>query len=201
MRRAGAAARGKIFPPRHRPPHPLVSETPETPLVIQRATEADATAIAELRLAVARELTAQFGRGTWSFVAESELSVRAELRTSVLLIARDVQALVGTLRLSLRNPWLGDTNFFRAGTRPVFLTSMAIAPARQRQGVGRALLAAAARTARELGADAIRLDAYDAPAGAGEFYRKSGFREVRRGSYNGTRLIWFELGLASEASG
>jgi hypothetical protein len=40
--------------------------------------------------------------------------------------------------------------------------------------------------------DAIRLDAYDAEAGAGEFYRKYGFREVGRASYRNVPLIYFE---------
>jgi hypothetical protein len=44
-------------------------------------------------------------------------------------------------------------------------------------------------------ADAIRLDAWDAQAGAGEFYRKCGYREVGRAAYRKTRLIYFELAL------
>ena len=43
--------------------------------------------------------------------------------------------------------------------------------------------------------DAIRLDAYDSQAGAGEFYRKCGFREAGRASYRGTPLIYFEMPL------
>ncbi len=39
----------------------------------------------------------------------------------------------------------------------------------------------------------IRLDAYDAPAGAGEFYRKFGFSEMGRTSYRGTPLVYFEM--------
>ena len=42
-------------------------------------------------------------------------------------------------------------------------------------------------------ADAIRLDAYDAPAGAGDFYAKCGFREVGRATYRGVPLVYFEL--------
>lgn len=50
----------------------------------------------------------------------------------------------------------------------------------------------AERVAQEWPADAIRLDAYDAEAGAGDFYRKCGFREVGRVSYRGVPLIYFE---------
>ena len=41
-------------------------------------------------------------------------------------------------------------------------------------------------------ADAIRLDAYDAEAGAGEFYVKCGFREVGRVAYRGVPLTYYE---------
>jgi GNAT superfamily N-acetyltransferase len=47
--------------------------------------------------------------------------------------------------------------------------------------------------ARAWPADAIRLDAYDHEAGAGEFYRKCGFKEVGRVTYRGVPLVYFEL--------
>jgi GNAT superfamily N-acetyltransferase len=162
------------------------------PIIFGAATEADAAAIAALRMAAARDLTARFGAGTWSFAAESEARVRSELQTSMILFARDEGVVVGTLRLSTKNPWIGNTDFFTPTSRPIYVTSMAVAPGRQRQGVGRQLLDEARRKARELRGDALRLDSYDAPAGAGEFYRKCGFREVWRSEYNGTPLIWFE---------
>jgi len=41
--------------------------------------------------------------------------------------------------------------------------------------------------------NAIRLDAYDAKAGAGAFYAKCGFREAGRAIYRKTPLVYFEL--------
>jgi hypothetical protein len=41
--------------------------------------------------------------------------------------------------------------------------------------------------------DAIRLDAYDDKAGAGDFYRTCGFAEVGRASYRGAPLVYFEM--------
>jgi ribosomal protein S18 acetylase RimI-like enzyme len=70
---------------------------------------------------------------------------------------------------------------------------MAVHPDRQRKGIGRSCLDEAVRIARDWPGDAIRLDAYDAETGAGEFYRKCGFREVGRTSYRNTPLIYFEL--------
>ncbi|HVU33268.1 MAG TPA: GNAT family N-acetyltransferase [Opitutaceae bacterium] len=165
---------------------------------LEDATTSEAAAIAALRLNAARELTAKFGRGTWSFAAESEGGVLADIATSRVLIARQEGLVVATLRLSRRSPWLFEPSFFTACHRPLYLTSMAVAPKFQRQGVGRACLEDAKRIAAGEGVGALRLDAYDAAAGAGEFYRKCGFREVRRSSYNGTPLIFFEFLLGLE---
>lgn len=162
------------------------------PLVFGAATNADAAAIAALRMAAARGLTERFGAGTWSFAAESEFGVQAEIRTSTVLFARNEGVVVGTLRLATRNPWIGNIDFFTPCERPIFLTSMAVTPKRQRQGIGRQLLNEARRVALEMRGQALRLDSYAGPAGAAEFYLKCGFREVRRGDYNGTALIWFE---------
>ena len=58
---------------------------------------------------------------------------------------------------------------------------------------GALLLDEAVHQARAWPADAIRLDAFDANAGAGEFYAKCGFREVGRVIYRKNPLIYYEL--------
>jgi GNAT superfamily N-acetyltransferase len=170
------------------------------PLNFAAATHADAAAIAAVRMAAARELTERFGAGTWSFTAETEASVKAEIRSSTVLFACDEGVVVGALRLATRNPWLGNIDFFTPCDRSIFLTAMAVTPTRQRQGIGRQLLVEARRVAREMRGEALRLDSYAGPAGAAGFYRKCGFREVRRGDYNGTALIWFETSLVDKVS-
>jgi GNAT superfamily N-acetyltransferase len=65
-------------------------------------------------------------------------------------------------------------------------------PAQQGRGIGRLLLDEADTVARAFPAQAIRLDAYDAAAGAGAFYAKCGYREVGRVTYRGTPLVYFE---------
>jgi ribosomal protein S18 acetylase RimI-like enzyme len=82
---------------------------------------------------------------------------------------------------------------FSPSQRPLYLTTMAVGPDRQRKGLGRLCIDAACRIAREWPADAIRLDAWDAEAGAGGFYRKCGFREVGRATYRNAPLIYFEM--------
>jgi len=159
---------------------------------LQLARDEDSAAIASLRMAVARQLTAQFGRGVWSFATESEWSVRADIATSHVYLARHEGVLAASLRLSTRPPWLGAIDFFTAVRTPLYLTTMAVAPKMQRQGIGRGCLEAVKVIAAEWPVDALRLDAYDAPAGAGDFYRKAGFTECHRGDYNGTPLVYFE---------
>jgi GNAT superfamily N-acetyltransferase len=69
---------------------------------------------------------------------------------------------------------------------------MAVAPPLQRKGIGRRCLEHAQQVAIAWPADALRLDAYDAEAGAGAFYARCGFTEVGRASYRSTPLAYFE---------
>ena len=155
------------------------------------AAEAEAAQIARLRVAVAEHLTAKHGRGHWSG-CPTERGVLYGIRTSKVVLARRGAALAGTLRLATKKPWAIDVAYFTAVPRAVYLHDMAVAPALQGRGVGRALLTHAEALARAWPAAAIRLDAYDAEAGAGGFYANCGYREVGRVVYRGVPLIYFE---------
>lgn len=161
------------------------------PLAFALATPEDAPAIAALRAAVADHLTARHGKGHWSWKA-TERGIVSSLRRSKILVARDESGVVGTLCLATKKPWAIDRSYFTDCQRPLYLTDMAVAPGLQRQGVGRLCLEEMKRIARDWPADAIRLDAYDGAAGAGDFYLKCGFREVGRVTYRATPLIYFE---------
>jgi len=156
------------------------------------ATAGDAPAIVSLRNAVAERLTRDHGRGHWSSCV-TERGVLQGLRTSRLLVAWDGPALLATLQLATRKPWAIDKRYFAASPRPLYLTAMAVDPDRQRSGVGRRCLEEARRIAQAWPGDAIRLDAYDHPSGAGAFYEKCGFREVGRVVYRAVPLIYYEL--------
>jgi GNAT superfamily N-acetyltransferase len=69
---------------------------------------------------------------------------------------------------------------------------MAVLPARQAAGIGRRCMREVAILARDWQADAVRLDAYDAPAGAGGFYARCGLAQVGRVTYRGAPLVYFE---------
>lgn len=156
------------------------------------ANQADAPVLAALHSAVAEDLTRRYGRGPWSSMT-SEKGVLFGMRHSRVLVARKAKRVVGTLHLPTKKPWAIDVSYFASVKKALYLTSMAVLPAVQRQGIGRGMLEEALKQARAWPADAIRLDAFDADAGAGAFYAKCGFREVGRVVYRKAPLIYFEL--------
>jgi ribosomal protein S18 acetylase RimI-like enzyme len=165
-------------------------------LVCDRAHLADAEAITAVRVRAAMGLTQRFGHGHWSSCANERgvlQGLRLDSHLSRVLVARDGGRVLGTLRIATRKPWAIDRSFFVDVPRAIYLTDMAVDPAVQSAGIGRALLAEAEAEVRQWPGQAIRLDAYDAPAGAGDFYRKCGFREVGRVVYRGVPLVYFEL--------
>jgi GNAT superfamily N-acetyltransferase len=118
------------------------------------------------------------------------------MRTSRVFVAREGTGLVGTLRLTTKKPWAVDMSYFTACRKPLYLLAMAVAPSKQRQGIGTRCLEEAKRLARAWPADAIRLDAFDADAGAGPFYAHCGFTGVGRATYRNVPLVYYELVLA-----
>jgi GNAT superfamily N-acetyltransferase len=158
----------------------------------------DAVELAEIHRAAADRLTLRFGQGAWSGTP----SVRGILATmrlpkfSKTLVARTRGKIIGALRLATKKPWAIDVSYFTAVARPLYLTGMVVHPRHQGKGVGRALVDEAAALAREWPGDAIRLDAWDADAGAGDFYAKCGFRLVAHAKYKGAPLVYFEMLLA-----
>ena len=161
-------------------------------LKFQIATSADAGQLVDLHTAVNQHLTSIYGKGPWS-AGSSEKGLLFAMRTSKVYVAKYQNKLIATFRLATKKPWAIDKTYFSARKRPLYLTSMAVHPDQQRKGVGAICLHEARRIAKEWPGDAIRLDAFDAEAGAGEFYRKCSFREVGRVSYKGCPLIYFEM--------
>lgn len=161
-------------------------------LTFSTATEVDAAPIAALRTAAAEHLTRTVGKGHWSRIV-TERGVRYDLKTARILVARRGAEIVATMNLATKKPWAIDLAYFTVVPRAVYLHEMAVAPCLQRLGIGRALVREGITMAEEWPSQAIRLDAYDATAGAGGFYAKCGFREVGRVTYRTVPLIYFEL--------
>jgi ribosomal protein S18 acetylase RimI-like enzyme len=172
---------------------PEVTSTRPKParVVVDLATPDDIDGIVVVRVNAAEDLTDRFGGGHWSGHA-TDRGVALDLRQGKVLVARRGSKVVGTLKLATRKPWAIDLSYFKAARRPWYLTNMAVDPAYQGKGIGKACVLEAVRLVEEWGGDAVRLDAYDAEAGAGAFYVKCGFTEVGRASYRATPLIYYE---------
>ena len=165
----------------------------------QPATPDDAAPLAALHTAVAHHLTQLHGRGAWSS-GTSEKGVLYAMRTSQVFAAREGPELVATLRLTTKKPWAIDIGYFAPCRKPLYLLAMAVAPAKQHQGIGRRCLEQAKLLATGWGMEAIRLDAFDAAAGAGGFYARCGYTEVGRAAYRRTPLIYYQLLLTATGS-
>jgi GNAT superfamily N-acetyltransferase len=100
---------------------------------------------------------------------------------------------VGTLSLQTKKPWAIDLAYFSVVGRSLYLHDMAVLPELQGNGIGKRLVDEAKEVARAWPSDAIRLDAYDGAAGAGNFYARCGFAEVGRKTYRGVPLVYYEL--------
>jgi predicted N-acetyltransferase YhbS len=144
---------------------------------IVTATRADARALTALRTAVAQGLTLEHGGGPWS-AFPSRATVVRQLRASNVLVARHGQEVVGTVRLIRANPLLLDASAFTPADVAIYLIGLAVATQCRGQGVGRQLVEACKGIVRAWSAQALWLDSYEHPAGAGPFYEKCGFRKV-----------------------
>jgi len=167
---------------------------PDMPARLKIATTTDAPAIASLWVAADQHLTAKYGNGPWSG-SVTERGVLFSMRNAAVHVLRKRNQLIATLTLAAKKPWAIDRKYFSKCNRPLYSTAMAVAPDWQRQGIRRLCVEAAAQLAKQWPGDAIFLDAYDAGAGAGEFYRRCGSREVGRASHRNAPLIYFEMQL------
>ena len=118
--------------------------------------------------------------------------VTRRMREGKLFVARQRGQVIATLFLTAKKPWAIDASYFTKVRLPLYLLGMTVAPALQRQGIGRLCLLEAEKVAAAWPAQAIRLDAFDSPTGAGGFYQRCGYREVGRAVYRQTPLIYYE---------
>jgi GNAT superfamily N-acetyltransferase len=156
------------------------------------ATKDDVAVIAGLQNSAAGALTARFGVGHWSSLS-TERGAELALRHSRVRVGRSGRRILTVLRLAKKKPWAIDVSYFTPVKRPIYLTGLAVSVAHQGQGLGRQAMEDACAIARSWPADSIRLDSYDAPAGAGDFYLKCGFKERGRVVYRGDPLVYYEI--------
>ena len=139
-----------------------------TKLSFRDARADDAPSIAALHNATAGALTARFGEGPWSALGNERGAVQAQ-RNARVRIGRVGKRVYTVLRLATKKPWAIDTSYFTPVKKALYLTGMAVSVAHQGKGLGRLAMEDAVKVAAAWPADAIRLDAWDAEAGAGGF--------------------------------
>ena len=161
-------------------------------LTLEFATETDIQELVHLRCLVDADQARRYGNDRWSTTI-NEKSVARGLKGSRVLIARQGEQVVGTLRMETKKPWAIDLSYFTPVKSAVYLRTAEVDPRVQRSGLGRRLIEHAKVVAREWPVEAIRLDAYNGASGGGPFYTKCGFAEVGRAVYRGVPLIYFEL--------
>jgi GNAT superfamily N-acetyltransferase len=164
---------------------------PARDVTLQLARSSDTAAVAQVLSAAADRLTIQYGTGHWSRHT-TDRGVRWLMRQGRVYVVKDQRRVIATLTMTPRKPWAIDTAHFAPVTKSVYVLSMAVLPDCQGAGIGRACVEQAVVLCRQWPADSLRLDAYDAPAGAGPFYRKCDFREIGRVTYRTVPLIYFE---------
>jgi ribosomal protein S18 acetylase RimI-like enzyme len=160
-------------------------------LKFRDATLKDVAAIAGLHNAAAGALTARLGPNPWASLVTERGAALAQ-RHAWVRVGSDGKRILTVLRLATKKPWAIDVSYFTAVKLPRYLTGMAVSVPHQGQGLGRLALGDACAVAQERLADAIRLDAFDAKAGAGEFYARCGFTERGRVTYKGNPLVYYE---------
>lgn len=169
------------------------------PVRFRHAILKDAAVIAALHNSVAGALTAKYGEGHWSTLG-NERGAELAQRHAVVRLGCDGRRVLTTVRLATKKPWAIDVRYFTPVRRPLYLTGMAVSVAHWGSGLGRLALDDARKIAEAWPADAIRLDAYDAPAGGGGFYEKCGFQQRGRLVYRGDPLVYYELLLSDRKS-
>ena len=121
---------------------------------LQPANPAEAAAIAALQVAAFQKLTARFGPGPWSG-KRTEKGVLFDMRNAVVYVLRQRNKVIATLTLGPKKPWAIDRKYFSKCDRPLYLTSMAVAPDLQRQGIGRRCLEDARKIVKQWPGGAI----------------------------------------------
>jgi len=148
-------------------------------------------AIAALQNAAAGALTARFGPGPWSALV-TERNAATSLQHARVRVGREGKHVLTVLRLATKKPWAIDVSYFTPVQRPLYVTGLAVSVAHQGQGLGSMALEDGCSIAAAWPAHAVRLDAYDASAGAGGFYARNGFTECGRVVYKGDPLVYYE---------
>jgi len=164
-------------------------------LLTRVARRDDTQPLRAVRIAASDKLTKRYGSGHWSLVTGVS-TIQKHIQARTVWVGELSGKLVATLRFTeskvgfYRSSWFSDPEAC-AG----YLMHMAVSPDKQKRGYGTALLREVEAAAINRGLEYMRLDSYDAPAGAGPFYVKAGYNLVHSREINGVPLQYWEKSL------
>lgn len=146
--------------------------------MIRRATAADAATLARLNTHVQGWHATHYPEAFYPDPDPAALAVwfadrLADPACTAFLMGKPATA-YALCQLQTREP-----SIFSPGYRRLMVDHIAVAPEARRQGQGRALLEAARQLARDLQADEILLDTWEANTEAHAFFRANGFQPRR----------------------
>jgi ribosomal protein S18 acetylase RimI-like enzyme len=145
---------------------------------IRRATPDDAATVARLNAHVQGWHAAHYPKAFFPAPDPAALTAhfRARLQEPAVTCFLSGDPPLGYALCSLQDRPL---SVFSPPVRRLMIDHVAVAPAARRQGIGRALLAAARQLARDLACDEVLLDTWEANHAAHAFFAAEGFA-VRR---------------------
>ena len=155
------------------------------------ATQADVPELLELGLAIDADQAERFGDDRYATTLNKK-AVACSLTASRTVVATRRGRIVATVKMETKKPWAIDLSYFTPACKAVYLHNVNVHPKLQRSGVGYQLMQRVKQVAKEWPVDAIRLDAYDGPSGAGPFYGKCGFTKLGHAVYRRVPLIYYE---------
>jgi ribosomal protein S18 acetylase RimI-like enzyme len=146
--------------------------------MIRRATSADAPTLARLNAHVQGWHAAQYPE---AFFPDPDPEALVRYFADRLAHPACTAFLTGdpATGYALCQLHLREASIFSPGYRRLMVDHIAVAPEARRQGQGRALLTAARQLARDLKADEIMLDTWEANTEAHAFFRANGFQPRR----------------------
>jgi ribosomal protein S18 acetylase RimI-like enzyme len=147
-------------------------------MTLRRASLADAAILARLNTHVQDWHAAHYPEAFFPNPDPAALTAyfadRLQDRACTAFLAGDPATAYALCQLHIREP-----SIFSPGYRRLMIDHIAVAPEARRQGQGRALLTAARDLARDLQADEILLDTWEANHDAHAFFRAAGFKPRR----------------------
>ena len=147
-------------------------------MTVRRATPADAPTLARLNDHVQSWHAAHYPEAFFPHPDPQALTQyftgRLEDPACTAFLTGDPATAYALCQLITREP-----SIFSPGYRRLMVDHIAVAPEARRQGQGRALLTAARQLARDLQADEILLDTWEANTDAHAFFRANGFTPRR----------------------